>query len=261
MAEGWIKVDEELPDHNKTRRLMKLLDIDNDKAVGLVVKLWLFTFRVAIATGDLEPWGDDGIAEGVRWKGDPHKLVEALRTCGKALEDGSRGPGFLEGYIVHDFSSRMRSVVYDRERQKNRREGKPAAAARPAPAAPQVLSAAAADDIRRMWSDFALQHGLEAAAPESTRIPATLTPEVFQQILTAAADQRYLFGDGRDGWKMTLGWLLKTENRVKVLGRQYVTSPGKPAAEAAAGERVVKDYRKRTDEILAGRNGGDKKPR
>ena len=132
MAEGWIKVDEELPDHNKTRRLMKLLDIDNDKAVGLVVKLWLFTFRVAIATGDLEPWGDDGIAEGVRWKGDPHKLVEALRTCGKALEDGSRGPGFLEGYIVHDFSSRMRSVVYDRERQKNRREGKPAAAARPA---------------------------------------------------------------------------------------------------------------------------------
>lgn len=258
MAQGWIKVDEELPDHNKTRRLMKLLDIDNDKAVGLVVKLWLFTFRVAIATGDLEPWGDDGIAEGIRWKGDPHKLVEALRNCGKTIGDGSRGSGFLEGYIVHDFSPRMRSVVYDRQRQQARREGKPASTARPAPPAAAVLDPAGAEEIRKLWHEFAQTHGLATDVHDNTRIPAMLTPEVFRQILTAAADQRYLFGDGKDGWKMTLGWLLKTENRAKVLGRQYVTNPGKPEAEAASGEKVVKEYRKRTDEILAGRNGGKK---
>lgn len=55
------------PDHPKTHKLARLLNIPRCQAVGLLEMLWHWTARFAIQ-GDIGRWSDDEIAAGAGWE-------------------------------------------------------------------------------------------------------------------------------------------------------------------------------------------------
>jgi len=65
------------PEHPKMYNLAEQLRIEHTQAVGIMEMLWHFTARFAIQ-GDIGRWDNRQIAEAVKWKGDPDKLVAAL---------------------------------------------------------------------------------------------------------------------------------------------------------------------------------------
>ncbi len=78
---AWIESHQELADHPKTRRLMRLLGLDRYAAIGLVHVLWYWALDYA-DSGDLSACSDEDVADGVRWERDASELVSALTTAG-----------------------------------------------------------------------------------------------------------------------------------------------------------------------------------
>lgn len=135
---GWIQVKEDLPDQAKLRNFRRLLGLKTKaEAIGYMVLLWLFTFKMAWRDGNLEPWGEDGIEEACGWPGSPGELVKALRDCGKQV-NGARGAGFLDGFNVHDWQSVANLLIRNRLHREGQaqRQATPAPARRPRPANP-----------------------------------------------------------------------------------------------------------------------------
>lgn len=253
MGEEWIKIEVSFPQHRKTVKLAKLLGISRQTAAGIVVDLLCFTLAKAWRTADLSPWGDEGIAEVLGWKGDPAELVKALQRCG-SIEDE---PGFLVGYEVHNFFTHAGMLAKDRMRKEKERHGEPMdlvpkeGRRRKAQRDGEVLQPEDANLILAAWNIFAESNGLVVESSLPGRIPEGLTAEAFVEVLKTAEGQDFLFGksEGSDGWKMDMGWLLKAENRNKVLRRVY----GRKEKAPPGSGPTVDDLRKKTADILAGR--------
>lgn len=102
---AWIKLHGEIWESWKIPALCSALNIGEAQAVGHVVSLWCFTERNAWRDGDLEKWGELGISRAARWSGAPGLLIKALSEA-----------GFLDGFIVHEWTEHQSQLIYDRER-------------------------------------------------------------------------------------------------------------------------------------------------
>lgn len=93
--------------HPKTRRLARALGVDRPTAVGLVTQLWMVTMSLHADEGDLEQssLGADAaeLAEELGWTGDAQVLVDALRSS-----------GWLDEWVVHDWTEEQSSQVSTR---------------------------------------------------------------------------------------------------------------------------------------------------
>lgn len=69
------------PDHPKTRKLARGLDISISHAVGLLECMWHFTARYAIQ-GDIGKHTDEAIAEAMYWTSSAKALIGALISFG-----------------------------------------------------------------------------------------------------------------------------------------------------------------------------------
>jgi hypothetical protein len=82
--------------HTKMKRLCKLLDLPLWGAVGILESLWKLTAQEA-PQGDIGKLSDEDIALGIDWKGDPGKLLVAIKE--------SRWVDVSEKhrYVIHDW--------------------------------------------------------------------------------------------------------------------------------------------------------------
>lgn len=69
------------PDHPKTKRLARILGLEDWGSVGILERLWHFTAKHAIR-GDIGKWSDAEIADAIGWKGDLEQLLESLVQSG-----------------------------------------------------------------------------------------------------------------------------------------------------------------------------------
>lgn len=232
----YIQIDEDLPHHHKTARLAKMLERPLPEVLGYLDLFWLYTLKVAWRDGDLSAYGDEMIESNCHWKGEPGKLVAGLRGCGKPKGDGTAGPGFLDGFVAHDWVVRSSRLIRDRLYREEQRAGRP----RREPTAEEK-------EIQTLWNDHAKQHTMPHAA-RPPQVPEQLTPARFKLLLETAQKQPFLYG-GKDGWRMSLEWLIGHFD--KVMAEEYRDFK-KGAGDGASTEEP--DYRKRTREILAKRN-------
>src|SRR5690606_31554750 len=113
----------------------------------------------------------------------------------------------------------------DRERDREEEEDEGAQAPSASPSKMDLIS-----DIREKWNRFAKGHELPAVRfipPGSARERAILARARekgfdFEELLKAVHDQPFLYGDNDRGWLVTLDWILKPANMVKILERAYV---------------------------------------
>lgn len=101
------------PDHPKTKRLARILGLEDWGPVGILEKLWHFTAKHAIR-GDIGKWSDDEIADAVGWRGDTALLLNAL------IDSGWLDRSERHRLIVHDWHDHADESV--RKTIKNRRE-------------------------------------------------------------------------------------------------------------------------------------------
>ena len=103
---AWIKVCSELWESWKVPALCNALKIHEAQAVGHLISLWNFTERNAWRDGDLQKWGNLGIAKAARWEGTPDDFIEALRVS-----------GFMDGFKIHQWTAHQAGLIHDRERR------------------------------------------------------------------------------------------------------------------------------------------------
>jgi len=248
MSEEWIRVRASLPGHHKLARLMTLLHVDNERALGLMAKFWLFVLANCWETANVEDYGALAVARASGWEGEPMEFITALRNCGAPREGAARGAGFLDGWVAHDFHDNVGLLVYNRLYARDHRKAPRAKQAAPA----TNPSAEAAIKVVEGWEKFAKHNGLlSAKRGGSIEVPGDLDAETFARVLDCAKDQPFLLGAGPDGWKMTFDWIKERIHYDAVLARKYVAYNAPTRAEAA-GE-VVEQSRKRTQEIMARR--------
>ncbi|MBI4063485.1 MAG: hypothetical protein HY401_04200 [Elusimicrobia bacterium] len=108
---AWIESHVEIGEHPKIFKLMELLSIDAQKAVGAIHLLWHFTMKYAWRDGNLDRFGEMAVARGAKWEGDPKEFIKALQSA-----------GFLEGLQVHDWMDCAGRLVTDRLYNEKRRK-------------------------------------------------------------------------------------------------------------------------------------------
>lgn len=113
MALKYAQIEPGLPDHRKTRRLARRLEIPVAHAMGLVTMLMCRT-AANHETGDLSGCDALDLAEYCGWEGDQAALVDALEAEGWL--DGALG-----SHAVHGWAKRYEPVFRERERQRKRR--------------------------------------------------------------------------------------------------------------------------------------------
>lgn len=234
----WIKVEEALPYHYKVENMRKILGTPSTiEPVGYLVFLWLYTLKVAWRDGNLQAY-EDSIERNCLWAGEPGLLLKAFRGCGKKLEDGKIGPGFLDGCVVHDWvktaTRLIRERIYREERDTSEQPGQVSEESR---------------EVMGLWNAFAKEHGLSSVA-RAPRLPEGFGASTLKLLLAQAAKQPFLLGKGEKGWKIDLPWLLRKVNYDKVLLGTY-TERVSPAA--ANGADTLADARARTKKLLAER--------
>lgn len=88
----WIQIYTNLPMHPKVGRLVDALGLKSadvepeDIAVGMLVGLWTWAAQNTY-NGDLSDTSKRTIANACRWRKNPDKLVDALRSCGWIDDD------------------------------------------------------------------------------------------------------------------------------------------------------------------------------
>ena len=93
------------PNHRKTRRLAKTLDIPRPHAVGLLECLWHWAAQ-EIPAGDIGRCDDAEIADKLYWpEEDATRLVEALVKCHWLDAHGDCR------LVIHDWDAIRRSMV------------------------------------------------------------------------------------------------------------------------------------------------------
>ncbi len=97
----WVSVRISVP---KNHRVLELRDTIEDaprnlrwEAMGALLDLWVNTFIVAWADGDLSKWKGEDIEEMIAWKGKPGALIKGLREVGFIeAGDGLKIAGWLK---------------------------------------------------------------------------------------------------------------------------------------------------------------------
>ena len=240
---AWIKVEDDVLTHYKTRNLRRILNLETMRdAGGYVLSLLIFAFKAAWRDGNLAPYGDDVIEEACEWRGKPGDLVRAFRECGKIEADGNRESGYLDGSVVHNWVDRAGKLIHNRMIAEDRRKGKKF-----------EPPSATAQRIIDQWNAYAKTRGLAAALRVNEAHLQDFSPEAFALLLKEAGAAPFLHGTGEHGWRMSLAWLLDPANREKVLTGVYRKSaaPANGVSDKAAG--VDDDYRETTKRILARR--------
>lgn len=234
----YIQVDETLPYHHKFVRFCKIANCGVDAGIGYLTLFWLYVLKVAWRDGDLSAYGDELIENACFWNGEHGAMIKAMQTCGKPKEDGTTGPGFLDGYVAHNWVRRTSRLIRDRlYREERKSDG-----GQGAPPSAEAL------EILGIWNEFAKQHGLAHAA-RAPRLREGTTSGSFKSLLEKAVAQPFLLGNGNQKWRMDLDWLLRQENADKVASGSY--KDHKEAAAAAGAP--VEDHRETTRRILARR--------
>lgn len=113
---AYVEMHQELGDHPKTRRFMRLLKVSRHEAIGLLTDLWWWAMDYA-QDGDLSRYDACDIADGAHFDGDPDALVEALVGCGIGT-----GHGFVErdekgGLRLHDWHLYGGKLAAEKKRQ------------------------------------------------------------------------------------------------------------------------------------------------
>lgn len=250
MSAPWIRIEIGLSGHFKTRNVATMLGIPRQLVVGILIDLWGFTLSNAWRDADLEPFGVAGIEEACGWTGERGHLVDALRTCGRPLKNGEKGPGFIDNFVVHDWLDRAGKIVKDRlyreQEDQERNVGRGVV--------PEVL-------IR--WNEYAeMSRLLPATERQLERTRGSMTLERLESIIKAISAQPFLLGNSRGGWKVTLPWLFNPENAEKVLTMQYAQGPLAVDKEAVKLDKAVESDHERqreTDAILERRRSHAKK--
>lgn len=126
MASLYIQSSQDLAQHRKVRRLMRMLKISLPDAIGRLNLLWWWAMTYA-QDGDLGHCDADDIADVVMWDKDAGQLLDALITCG-----GKDGHGFIDrdedgSLSLHDWSDHCRVFeerAKDSERKRQYRAAK-----------------------------------------------------------------------------------------------------------------------------------------
>lgn len=230
---GWIRVEEDLPEHHKTIKLKKLLGLTTCReAASYALMLFRAAFRHAWRDGDLSAYDDDWIEQKLEWLGDRGALVAALRDCGRKMPDGTQGPGYLVDMRVHGWVERAGKLISDRIYQEQRRASR---------------DADPDERVAALWNSFAEFHKL---TPVRLTEPMTGTvpyAELEAALLKATACG-FLLGQSPSGWKMNFTWIANAANREKIVSGQYAREAKvKRGREAEAGrdpEKIEEDTQK-----------------
>ena len=107
---AWIELHDTLPDHEKVADMADMLKMDKDMVVGKLVRLWTWAINNR-SDGKLKPRDVDTIAEVMRFKGKPRKLLDALLSV--RMIDVSD-----DGYCIHDWEQYAGMLMAKREAQR-----------------------------------------------------------------------------------------------------------------------------------------------
>ncbi len=121
---AWIELHDTLPDHKKVLAVATALKADKDLIVGKLVRLWVWALNNR-EDGRFSEQDIDTIAEIMRFRGKPQKLIAALLDARLLDYDGCN-------YKIHDWDERVgmllakrevsRSQARDRQRKKRDRQ-------------------------------------------------------------------------------------------------------------------------------------------
>jgi hypothetical protein len=118
---AWIESHQELLEHPKTKKLIRMLGISEVEAIGHLHCLWWWAMDYA-QDGDLSCYDVADIADAAHWKSDPQQFVDVLCNCGPGGK-----PGFIERtddwtLAIHDWhkygGKLLRRRQADAERKK-----------------------------------------------------------------------------------------------------------------------------------------------
>lgn len=119
---AWIELHDTLPDHHKVIEVATALKMDKDLVVGKLVRLWVWALNNR-EDGIFKAQDVSTIAEIMRFKGKPQRLIEALVQARFLDYDGCN-------YIIHDWDERVGMLLEQREvsrsqaRERQRRKRK-----------------------------------------------------------------------------------------------------------------------------------------
>lgn len=170
---AWIESHQELADHPKTKRLMRLLALDRYAVIGCLHVLWYWALDYA-DDGNLDGFSDEDIADGIGWERDAKELVAALIAAG--FIDADR--------TIHDWDDFAGRYVAKRQANAERMR-----AARAAESAPQPSpNGTRAAHVQRTSSAraMAVQACTGATVPNSTGEDST-EPESTEEDTEACA--------------------------------------------------------------------------
>ena len=110
--------------HPKTRRLMRLLSLNQREAVGLLAMLWLNTMMWA-EDGDLSSYSEEDLGESLCWDKDPKELIDALLSAGfLELAGGRLMVKSWQEHTGKGLSLRSKIKEQNKERQRKHRAKK-----------------------------------------------------------------------------------------------------------------------------------------
>lgn len=104
---AWIELHDTLPDHDKVLSVAETLNLDKDLVVGKLVRLWVWALNNR-EDGTFKSRDISTIAEIMRFKGKPQKLIEAL-VAARLLDR------IEDVYIIHDWDERVGMLLAKRE--------------------------------------------------------------------------------------------------------------------------------------------------
>ena len=107
---AWIELHDTLPDHHKVIDVAQALNMDKDLVVGKLVRLWTWALNNR-EDGAFRVQDIGTIAEVMRFKGKPQRLVDALTQHHLLDFDG-------DTYIIHDWDERVGMLLARRENQR-----------------------------------------------------------------------------------------------------------------------------------------------
>lgn len=91
-------------DSPKLKRLCRRLKLPRWAGVGILESVWRFTAMNA-PRGDIGRFSDADIAEGIDWRGEPYRLVDALRA------EGWVDPHPTVRFVIHDWNEHAPDYV------------------------------------------------------------------------------------------------------------------------------------------------------
>ena len=108
---AWIELHDTLPDHDKVLDVAEALKMDKDLVVGKLVRLWTWALNNR-EEGAFKARDIQTIAEVMRYKGKPQRLVDALAAARLLdLEDDT--------YSIHDWDERVGMLLAKREKTRS----------------------------------------------------------------------------------------------------------------------------------------------